>query len=50
MFPESETKFFLKNEDIQFTFLKDAKGVATGLIVDQGDGTVFEVLRGEKVS
>lgn len=50
MFPESESRFFLKNEDIQFTFLKDAKGVTTGLIVDQGDGTVFEILRGEKVS
>jgi CubicO group peptidase (beta-lactamase class C family) len=50
MFPESDSRFFLKNEDIQFTFLKDAKGVTTGLIVDQGDGTVFEVLRGEKVS
>ena len=26
MFPESETTFFLKSADAQFTFIKDAKG------------------------
>ncbi|MBY0503646.1 MAG: serine hydrolase [Bryobacteraceae bacterium] len=50
MFPESETKFFLKSEDIQFTFLRDANAVTTGVTVDQGDGTVFEVLDGQKVN
>jgi CubicO group peptidase (beta-lactamase class C family) len=49
MFAESETKFFLKNEDIQFTFVKDANGKVTGVIVDQGDGTLYEVLKGEKI-
>lgn len=44
MFAESETKFFLKNEDVQFTFGRDGNGV----VVDQGDGTVFEVLNAER--
>jgi CubicO group peptidase (beta-lactamase class C family) len=44
MFAESETKFFLKNEDVQFTFGRDGNGV----VVDQGDGTVFEVLHAER--
>jgi CubicO group peptidase (beta-lactamase class C family) len=46
MFPESESKFFLKTEDIQFTFVRDASGAVTGLIVHQGDGTLYEVLNG----
>lgn len=49
MFAESQDKFFLKVEDIQFTFVKDAAGVVTGMTVDQGDGTIYEVMRGEKV-
>jgi CubicO group peptidase (beta-lactamase class C family) len=49
MFAESETKFFLKNEDVQFTFVKNANGEVTGLIVDQGDGTLFEVMTGQKI-
>ncbi|HKX84205.1 MAG TPA: serine hydrolase [Pyrinomonadaceae bacterium] len=48
MVPESETKFFLKTEDIQFTFVKDTSGVVTGLIVHQGDGTLYEVMTGQK--
>jgi CubicO group peptidase (beta-lactamase class C family) len=49
MFAESETNFFLKTEDIQFTFVKDTNGVVTGLIVHQGDGTLYEVLTGQKI-
>lgn len=49
MFAESETKFFLRTEDIQFTFIKDANGAVTGLKVDQGDGTLYEVMKGQKV-
>lgn len=48
MFAESETKFFLKSEDVQFSFTRDAKGDTSGVVIDQGDGTVFEVLHGEK--
>jgi CubicO group peptidase (beta-lactamase class C family) len=36
MFPESETKFFLKVVDAQVTFVKDDKGVVTHLILHQG--------------
>jgi CubicO group peptidase (beta-lactamase class C family) len=49
MFAESETKFFLKTEDIQFTFVKSADGTVTGLIVHQGDGTLYEVMNGQKI-
>jgi CubicO group peptidase (beta-lactamase class C family) len=49
MFAESEIKFFLKTEDIQFTFVKDANGAVTGLIVHQGDGTLYEVMTGQKI-
>jgi CubicO group peptidase (beta-lactamase class C family) len=49
LFAESETKFFLKTEDIQFTFVKDANGAVTGLIVHQGDGTLYEVMTGQKI-
>lgn len=49
MFAESEDKFFLKTEDIQFTFVKDANGVVKGLIVHQGDGTLYEVMTGQKI-
>lgn len=49
MFAESDSKFFLKNEDIQLTFVKDANGAVTGLKVDQGDGTLYEVINGHKV-
>ena len=36
LFPESETKFFLKVVDAQITFVKDEKGQVTGLILHQG--------------
>jgi CubicO group peptidase (beta-lactamase class C family) len=49
MFAESETGFFLKTEDIQFTFVKNAAGAVTGVIVHQGDGTLYEVMTGEKI-
>jgi len=49
MFAESETKFFLKTEDIQFTFVKDANEAVIGLTVDQGDGTLYEVMKGQKI-
>jgi hypothetical protein len=49
MFAESETKFFLKTEDVQFTFVKDTNGVVTGLIVHQGDATLYEVMTGQKI-
>lgn len=49
MFAESETDFFLKTEDIQFKFVKDTNGAVTGLIVHQGDGTLYEVMTGQKI-
>jgi CubicO group peptidase (beta-lactamase class C family) len=36
LFPESETKFFLKVVDAQVTFVKDDKGKVTHLILHQG--------------
>jgi CubicO group peptidase (beta-lactamase class C family) len=36
LFPESETKFFLKVVEAQVTFVKDEKGVVTHLILHQG--------------
>jgi CubicO group peptidase (beta-lactamase class C family) len=36
LFPESETKFFLKVVDAQITFVKDEKGQVTHLILHQG--------------
>jgi len=36
LYPESETKFFLKVVDAQFTFVKDDKGAVTHLILSQG--------------
>ena len=35
MFPESQTKFFLKDLDVQVAFQKDAKGVVTGMVMTQ---------------
>ena len=35
MFPESETEFFLKATEAQLTFVKDATGKVTGLILHQ---------------
>ncbi len=45
MFAESESKFFLRTEDIQFTFINDK----SGLIIDQGDGTLFPILKAQKI-
>jgi len=36
LFPESETRFFLKAVDGQVDFLLDAAGKVTGLVVHQG--------------
>ncbi|MDQ3013107.1 MAG: serine hydrolase [Acidobacteriota bacterium] len=36
LFPESETKFFLKVVDAQISFVKDDKGAVTHLILHQG--------------
>ncbi|MBO0722435.1 MAG: serine hydrolase [Blastocatellia bacterium] len=44
LFPESETKFFLKVVDAQVTFVKDDKGVVTHLILHQGGaGTAWRI-------
>ena len=48
MFAESDTKFFLKTEDIQLIFAKDANGVITGVTVYQGDGTIYESINLQK--
>jgi len=49
MFAESETDFFLKTGDIQFKFVKDTNGAVKSLIVHQGDGTLYEVMTGQKI-
>jgi len=36
IYPESETKFFMKMADVQITFMKDEKGEVTQLILHQG--------------
>jgi CubicO group peptidase (beta-lactamase class C family) len=36
LFPESETRFFLKVADAQVDFVKDALGIVTGLVLHQG--------------
>jgi CubicO group peptidase (beta-lactamase class C family) len=44
LFPESETKFFLKVVDAQVTFVKDDKGAVTHLILHQvGDRTAKKI-------
>ena len=35
LFAESQTKFFLKELPVQIEFTKDAKGVVTGMVMDQ---------------
>jgi CubicO group peptidase (beta-lactamase class C family) len=40
IFPESETKFFLKVVDAQVEFVKDASGQVTGLVLYQGGQTL----------
>jgi hypothetical protein len=41
LFAESQTKFFLKDLNVQLTFHKDAKGVVTGMLYSQ-DGKEVE--------
>ncbi len=36
LFPESETRYFLKVVDAQVDFVKDASGRVTGLLLHQG--------------
>jgi hypothetical protein len=36
LFPESETRFFLKVVDAQIDFVVDASGAVTGLVLHQG--------------
>ncbi|MDQ3618384.1 MAG: DUF3471 domain-containing protein, partial [Pseudomonadota bacterium] len=36
LFPESESKFFLEVVDAQITFIVDAAGQPTGLVLHQG--------------
>ncbi len=40
LFPESETKFFLKEVEAQVEFVKDASGEVTGLVLNQGGRTM----------
>jgi D-alanyl-D-alanine carboxypeptidase len=40
LFPESETRFFLKVVDAQVEFVKDASGKVTGLVLNQGGQTM----------
>jgi len=40
LFPESETKFFLKVVEAQVEFVKDASGKVTGLVLTQGGRTM----------
>lgn len=35
LWPEAETEFFLKEVDAQFTFVRDASGAVTGLVLHQ---------------
>jgi serine-type D-Ala-D-Ala carboxypeptidase/endopeptidase len=35
LWPETATDFFVKEVDAQVTFIKDASGVVTGLVVHQ---------------
>jgi hypothetical protein len=37
LFAETETKFFLKDLDVQITFQKDPKGKVTGMLMDQAN-------------
>ncbi len=45
LFPESETQFFLKVVDAQITFMKDEKGVVTGLMLHQNG----QKIQGKKI-
>jgi hypothetical protein len=45
--PETETDFFLKELDAQITFVRDAQGVVTGLVLHQG-GQRYASIEGER--
>ena len=45
MFPESETRFFLKVADVKFNFIKDSAGKVTGLILSANG----QEMKGNKV-
>ena len=45
IFAESNTTFFVKGEEIQITFVRDASGAVTHLLLDQ----VGSQLKGPKV-
>nr|HMS41814.1 serine hydrolase [Pyrinomonadaceae bacterium] len=49
MFAESETDFFLKTADLQIKFDKDTNEAVTGFTVYQGDGTLYEIVKAQKV-
>jgi CubicO group peptidase (beta-lactamase class C family) len=49
LFAESDTDFFIKTADMQVQFIKDAKSAVTGLVVYQGDGTLYEVMNARKL-
>ena len=36
LWPESETDFFLKEVDAQLTFVRDAQGTVTGMVLQNG--------------
>jgi hypothetical protein len=40
IFPESDTKFFLKVVDAQIEFVKDASGKINGAVLTQGSQTL----------
>ncbi|MBK8147250.1 MAG: serine hydrolase [Acidobacteria bacterium] len=48
MFAESETEFFSKTFDVQIKFILDSNGTVTGVKVNQGDSTLYEVMEGRK--
>ena len=50
MFAESETDFFLKTADVQFTFVKDANDRVIGLHLHQLDSTLYVLFTHQKVN
>ena len=50
IFPESNTKFFVKGADVQFTFVKDSSGKAVKLIFRTGDGIDLAAPRAKDIT
>jgi CubicO group peptidase (beta-lactamase class C family) len=50
IFPESDTKFFVKGADVQFTFGKDSSGKAVKLIFRTGDGIDLAAPRAKDIT